>query len=53
MILEFFDVIMSNNSFIWGANKQERDVTAGPEKRDKVCGAGNWVPRYPYAHPGD
>ena len=41
MILEFFDVKMSNISFIWGDNKQERDVTAGPEKRDKVCGASS------------
>ena len=34
-----FDVITSNISFIRGANTQERDVTAGPEKREKVCGA--------------
>ena len=36
-----FDVITSNISFIRGANTQERDVTAGPEKREKVCGASS------------
>ena len=36
-----FDVITSNISFILGANTQERDVTAGPEKREKVCGASS------------
>ena len=38
---EFFDVITSNISFMRGANTQERDVTAGPEKREKVCGASS------------
>jgi hypothetical protein len=38
---DVFDVITSNISFILGANTQEHDVTAGPEKREKVCGASS------------
>ena len=39
--LDFFDVITSNISFIRGAKTQERDGTAGPEKRVEVCGASS------------
>ena len=41
----FFDVT-SYISLLWGANTQERDVTAGSEKREKVTS-----PQDPIAQP--
>ena len=43
----FFDVT-SYISLLWGANTQERDVTAGSEKREKVTS-----PQDPIAQPGN
>ena len=43
---EPFDVTTSYISLLWGANTQERDVTAGSEKREKVTS-----PQDPIAQP--